>query len=227
MKKVLSVVLLVVCVLAFVACGEKGSEPENERISSQQQIVSMIENYNVNETNGFDYALEQSRNGLVVNSHTISIRLDKTNETVGSRVEYKKDLNEDISNGQYSEVSATAYYKNNKIATYENDAWVWKNCSLSEFSSININSFKFNFELLKDINLATSGQYTVLTFNVDDSNAASFLGVSKPIKNLSFEIKTDANKEKLISFTMSYTQDLTSTQFRFTPYYGSVNVDLP
>ena len=175
----------------------------------------------VNGTNGYDYALEQTQNGVVVNSHTITIRLDNTNETIGSRVEYKKDLNEDISNGQYSEVSATAYYKNNKIATYENDVWVWKNCSLSEFSSININSFKFNFELLKDINLATSGQYTVLTFKVDDSNAA------KPIKNLSFEIKTDANKEKLISFTMSYTQDLTSTQFRFAPYYGSVNVDLP
>lgn len=167
------------------------------------------------------------RNGVVVNSHTITIRLDNTNETIGSRVEHKKDLNEDITNGQYTEISATAYYKNNRVATYENNGWVWENCSLSEFSSININSFKFNFDLLTDINLTTSGQYNVLTFKIDDSDAASFLGVSKAIKNLSFEIKTDANNEKLISFTMSYSQELTSTQFKFSPYYGSVNIDLP
>lgn len=227
MKKALGILGLIVCVFAFVACGEKSTDPANEEVSNEQKIVSMIENYDVNGTNGFDYALEQTRNGVVVNSHAITIRLDNTNETIGSRVEYKKDLNEDITNGQYTEISATAYYKNNKIATYENDVWVWKNCSLSEFSSISINSFRFNFDLLTDINFTTSGQYNVLTFKIEDSNATSFLGVSKAIKNLSFEIKTDANNEKLISFTMSYSQELTSTQFKFVPYYGSVNVDLP
>lgn len=227
MKKAFAFLIILVCVFALVACGEKGTDPENEAVSNEQKIVSMIENYNVNGTNGYDYALEQTRNGVVVNSHTITIRLDNTNETIGSRVEYKKDLNEDITNGQYTEISATAYYKNNRIATYENDVWVWKNCSLSEFSSISINSFRFNFDLLTDINFTTSGQYNVLTFKIDDSNAASFLGVSKAIKNLSFEIKTDANNERLISFTMSYSQELTSTQFKFVPYYGSVNVDLP
>lgn len=227
MKKAFAFLIIFICVFALVACGEKGTDPANEEVSNEQKIVSMIENYNVNGTNGYDYALEQTRNGIVVNSHTITIRLDNTNETIGSRVEYKKDLNEDITNGQYTEISATAYYKNNRIATYENDVWVWKNCTLSEFSSVNINSFKFNFEVLKDISLTTSGQYNVLSFKVDDSDAASFLGVSTTIKDLTFEIKADIIKERLILFTMSYSQNLTSTRFQFTPYYGSVNVDLP
>lgn len=227
MKKLLAFLILLVCIFALVACGEKGTDPVNEEDSNKQKIVSMVENYNVNGTNGYDYALEQMRNGVVVNSHTITIRLDNTNETIGSRVEYKKDLNEDITNGQYTEISATAYYKNNRIATFENNGWVWKNCSLCEFSSIKINSFKFNFDLLTDIKLTKAGQYNVLTFKIDDSDAASFLGVSKAIKNLSFEIKTDATNERLISFTMSYSQELTSTQFKFSPYYRSVNIDLP
>ena len=163
----------------------------------------------------------------MVNEHTISIRLDNSNGTIGSRVEYKKDLNEDISQGQYTEVNATAYYRNSKIATYENGSWVWKNCQLSEFASINISSFNLDVSKLLDLNLSTSGKYSVLTFSIDDSSASAFLGVSGSIKNLSFEIKTDANLQQLVSFVMTYSQELTTTKFGFTPYYGSVNIDLP
>ena len=98
---------------------------------------------------------------------------------------------------------------------------------MNEFASINICSFNLDVSKLKNLNLSTSGKYSVLTFTVDDSSAAAFLGVSGSVKNLSFEIKTDANLQQLVSFVMTYSQELTSTKFSFAPYYGSVNIDLP
>jgi len=225
MRKLLVFLMAFVCIFSLAGCGEK--EPTVDEFANHKQVISLVENYSISATNGFDYSLEQKLDGTVVNTHTISIRLDNSNGTIGSRVEYKKDLNEDISKGQYTEVSATAYYKNNKIATYVNDSWTWKNCTLDEFAAINIDSFAFDISSLSDLNLSTSGKYAVLTFKIDDSKAASFLGVSGNIKDLSFEIKTDTSYSKLVSFTMSYSQNLTSTFFSFTPYSGSVNVDIP
>ena len=224
MKKIVLFILTFVLMFSLAGCGKKETVDE---LKDEKQVVNLVNSYVVDNTNGFDYSLEQKLNGNIVNAHTISIRLDNSNGTIGSRVEYKKDLNEDISQGQYNEVNATAYYKNSKIATYENDSWVWKNCQLNEFASINISSFNLDVSKLKNLNLSTSGKYSVLTFTVDDSSAAGFLGVSGSVKNLSFEIKTDTNLQQLVSFVMTYSQELTATKFSFIPYYGSVNIDLP
>lgn len=224
MKKIVLFILTFVLMFSLAGCGKSETV---DNLKNEKQVVNLVNSYVVDNTNGFDYSLEQKLNGNIVNAHTISIRLDNSNGTIGSRVEYKKDLNEDISQGQYTEVNATAYYKNSKIATYENEAWVWKNCQLNEFASINISSFNLDVSKLKNLNLSTSGKYSVLTFTVDDSSAAAFLGVSGSVKNLSFEIKTDTNLQQLVSFVMTYSQELTTTKFSFTPYYGSVNIDLP
>lgn len=224
MKKIVLFILTFVLMFSLAGCGKKETADE---LKDEKQVVNLVNSYVVDNTNGFDYSLEQKLNGNIVNAHTISIRLDNSNGTIGSRVEYKKDLNEDISQGQYNEVNATAYYKNSKIATYENDSWVWKNCQLNEFASINISSFNLDVSKLKNLNLSASGKYSVLTFTVDDSSAAGFLGVSGSVKNLSFEIKTDTNLQQLVSFVMTYSQELTATKFSFIPYYGSVKIDLP
>ena len=227
MKKLLVFLMAFVCIFSLAGCGDKNPDPVVDEYANHKQVLSLVDNYSVTGTNGFDYSLEQKLDGTVVNAHTISIRLDNSNGTIGSRVEYRKDLNEDISKGQYTEASATAYYKNNRIATYVNETWTWKNCTLDEFASINIDSFTFDINSLSNLNLSTSGKYAVLSFEIEDSKAASFLGVSGSVKDLSFEIKTDTTYSKLVSFTMSYSQNLTSTYFIFTPYSGSVNVDIP
>lgn len=98
---------------------------------------------------------------------------------------------------------------------------------MSEFASVNINSFGFDTSKVTDLNLSSSGKYSVLTFKIDDASASAFLGVSKSIKNLSFEIMLNSNLDQLNSFIMNYSQDLTNTKFSFIPYYGSVNIDLP
>lgn len=228
MKKIIVTLLALICTFSLAGCGEKNPPaPVVDEFANHKQVISLVSNYEVSNAKGFDYSLEQRIDSTVVNAHTISILLDNSNGTIGSRVEYKKDLNEDISKGQYTEVNATSYYKNNKIATYVNGEWTWKNCTLEEFASININSFNIDVNSVKNLNLTSSGKYAVLSFTIDDSESALFLGVSGDIKNLKFEIKTNSSYDQLVSFTMTFSQNKTSTEFRFTPYYGSVNVDIP
>lgn len=212
---------------SMISTTESSSITSTTDYKDEELIFALVNSYDVIGTNGFDYSVEQKLNNTVVNAHTISIRLDNTSDTIGSREEYIKKLNEDITQGQYTEVSATTYYQNNKIATYENDSWVWKNCQLNEFASVNINSFIFNMNKIKDLQVTASGKYYVLSFEVEDSKAASFLGVNGNIKNLTFEIKVNSNFDQLISLVISYSQELTTTKFSFVPYYGSVNINLP
>lgn len=227
MKKILVILMTFICLFSFVGCDEKEPEPTVDDYANHKKVIALVNNYSVVETNGFDYSLEQKLGERVTNAHTISIRLDNTGDTIGSRVEYQKSLNEDISKVQYTETSVTAYYKGNKIATYVDDAWTWKTCTLEEFVTINIGSFAFDFDSLTNLKLSASGKYSFLTFKIDDDNASSFLGINGDIKNLSFEIKTDDAYTKIVSFTMSYSQNLTSTRFSFTPYSGSINIDIP
>ena len=215
MRKVLISLSLLVFVFFLTSCSFNNNS--KEEIKDEDKVIALINEYKVDETNGFDYILEQKLNGVTINSHSIIIRLDKTNEVIGSRIENKKDLNENISQGQYTELSAEAYYKDGQIATFENGSWTWKSCKLSDFVSINISSFDIDITKVEGLVLSTSGQYKVLKFKVQDSEAAGFLGVSGSIKDLSFEIKTDDSCERLISFVMSYSQNLTTTEFTFTP----------
>ncbi len=225
MRKVLVLIITLVFIFLLSSCS-LNINPKEE-VKDEDKVIALINEYKVEGTNGFDYSLEQKLNGVTINSHSIIIRLDNTNETIGSRIESKKDLNEEISQGQYTELSGEAYYKNGQIATLENGELTWKSCNLSDFVSINISSFDIDITKLEELKLSEIGQNKVLTFMVKDSDASSFLGVSGSIEDLSFEIKTDANCERLISFVMSYSQNLTTTKFTFTPYYGSVSIKLP
>lgn len=227
MRKIIAAILVIVCTFSLVGCGRKEPKPVYDEYANHKKVFSLITNYEVKDTKGFDYSLEQKFNNTVVNAHNIVIRLDNSNGIIGSRIEYKKSLISDISKSQYTEINATAYYKDNKIATNIGDNWSWKNCSFEEFAGIKINSFNFNVDKVKNLNLITSGKYSVLTFNIEDSETTSFLGVSSNIKDLKFEIKTNPSYDKLVSFVISYSQNMTSTEFKFIPYYGSVNVDIP
>lgn len=224
MRKTIIILLTIICLL-FIGCGKEVEEIDE--LKDEKEILNLINSYQVEGTNGFDYSLEQKLNESIINSHTLSIRLDNSSELKGSREEYKKELNEDITKEQFSELNATAYYYNNKIATYEKDSWVWKECRISEFASVNINSFNLDISKLSNLKLSNEGSYLVLTFNVSDSDASSFLGVKGNIRDLSFKIKVLEESKQLVSFEMNYLQDSTKTFFSFIPYYGSVKIELP
>ena len=239
MKKLLCLFLLVALIaLSLTACGGSSTADASGEASAslpastddpfaeQRQILSLVESFAVTGSSGFDYSLEQTLGDTVVNRHTVSVRLDNSNG-LGSRVEYKKNLNTDLSGEQYSELESTTYYRNGKIGAQESGVWMWKDGTLAAFVTVNLQSFRFDLSALRDVAFTQSGDETVLTFRIDDADAATFLGISQTVKNLSFEIRADANAERLISFEMTYAQELTTTIFRFTPYTGSVTVSVP
>lgn len=231
MKKFLCVILGILCVLALVACGKEKTDPEatatEEPTRPEAALLSLVESFDASKVNGFDYALEQTLNDTIVNRHTVSIRLNSANGTVASRVETRKSLNEEFDGNQFTETTVTTYYRNGQIATQGNGVWSWNDGSLDEFLSVNLQALRFDFSLLRDLNFTTSEEQSVLTFRIDDANAAAFLGITRAVKDLSFEIKSDAAGEKLLSFTMRYAQDLTSTVISLTSYSGSTNITLP
>lgn len=226
MKKIIAFIFSLFIIISLSSCG--GSSSSNKEETSDEKIIlNLVNEYDSTNTKGFDYELSQYLNNSIVNSHKITLRIDNDSETIGLRVEYQKNLNDDITKEQFTETTVTTYYKNNKVAVYENNSWNWKNCSFDEFSKSNIKDFNFDISKLSNVNLDSSGKYNILTFGIDDSNTKSFLGVSSSVKDLKFEIKTDSDKKQLISLDMNYSQDLTTTKISFIPYYGSVNVSLP
>lgn len=228
MKKIITLIFAFITFVSLSSCGD--GDTTSQEFTEEKQIINLVSSYTIEETNGFDYSLEQKMkdsNNTVVNSHKIVVRVDKSNETIGSKEEYKKSLNEDISKGQYTEESSITYYKNNKAAVNENGSWTWKNCQLNEFAAISIDSFSFDVNKLKNIKLSQSGKFYILSFSIDDKDASDFLGINNSISGLSFDIKANADKNKLVYFKMNYSQELTSTSFAFTPYYGTVNINLP
>ena len=244
MKKVLCILALVFA-MSLTACGS-GSTGSTTSVSStggddprttatqtdapsqpEEAILSLVESFDATEVDGFDFSSKQTLNDTIVNQHTVSVRLDKTNGTVASRVERRKRLNEDFSGEQFTETETASYYQNGRIATQKDGGWIWANGSLNDFISVKTDGLKFDLSALHDVTPTTNDNETVLTFRIADKDAASFLGVSQPIKDLSFEIKADVAGQKLISFTMRYSQELTSTEFRLIPYSGNANITLP
>ena len=227
MKRLLIVLLTLICAFSVIGCGETEPKPVTDEYASHKQVLALCNSYSAIGTNGYDYTLEQKSGETIVNAHTVSLRLDNTNGTIGSRFEHKKELNEDISKGQYTETEATAYYKDNKIATYSAEAWTWKDCTLEEFVSVDIKSFAFDIDSVSSAELSTEGEFTTLSFKIEDAKAAEFLEITGDIKDLSFVIKTDSAITTFVSLTMSYSQSLTTTCFSFMPYSGGVNIDIP
>jgi len=234
MKKSIIISLLLVCILAltiaFTGCdGIGGQGTDNQdTLANQSKILQLVKDYSPTETKGFDYTLEQKYKGSVVNSHSISLRLGiQGEEKVGERIESTKELNEDISKGLYTEKSATTYYKNGQVATYQEESWNLQDCSLEEFAKIKLSSFTFDLASLSNVALTEEGGIAVLRFSLPDNKTADFLGIEKEVKDLTFEIKTSTDFKTLVSFAMSYFQTDTTTTFTLSVYTGSVNITVP
>ncbi len=235
MKKIIVICLVLACALSLFACdfGKKNDNtggndtPVVDPYETEKGIVSLVKGYAVKGTNGYDYSLEQFYRDNVVNAHTVSVRLDNTDGTVGSRYETTKEVNEDRTAGLYTEKCATSYYREKKIATYDGTAWVWKDGSLNTFAAVNVAEYSFDFDVMTDMSVTEEGGNTVFRFSVPDNKASAFLGIKGTLKNLSFEIKTDAAHKTLLAFTMRYTQANTETVLSFIPYRGETVIDLP
>lgn len=212
------------------------SKPDNKTSSTtdkaednvNESILNLVSNFDINNTYGFDYSLTQREvyTNIICNSKSIEVRL---NNNQGIRTDKVKTLNKDITNGQYTETSATYYYKDNKIGYYDDsNALKWKDSNLSDFVNVSINDFDFStYYKSNSVKLNSYGKYSQLTLNIDDSLSSSFLGTKETIKNLSFVIVCTKSYDTLISFTMSYNSKLTIFEYEFEPYLTKTNIEIP
>lgn len=183
------------------------------------KIYSIIDNFDVSKTNGYDYSLNQYLNNstTIVNSHTINLKLDYDNLTC-TRVDTSKKLNNDVSLEQYTIITDTYKYSDNKCLKNDTSVDITFNklieCNIKEFELAN------NSKLFDHADYSKQGKYRTLKIILTDNNAKKFLGINDSIYNLEINIKVDSNFEKLYSYTLSYSMDLTNTVISFTPSYN-------
>ena len=219
MKKIIQFVLILLFSLFFLSC------KKDESLEEKEIIIELLNNFDIKNTNGFTYTLEQKLNDIVVNKHFISVKLKITNSSIiGFRTETKKELNEDFSDSQYTEINTTAYFNNDIIATYENNTWVWNYCKFDDFILINPNFFNFNINKINVEKIYGFTTYKKIYFKIDNPQT---LGLSENVKDLNIEITVSYDLKKLYRFGMSYSQKLTTTNFIFTPCYENVDIELP
>ena len=240
-KKALCVFLGILFALSVCACGKKSAEetiPATEVQTTAviaegesdvpERILSLLENYAVSESNGFDWSSEKTENGTLVGLHTVSVRLDHADDPIGSMTERIKKQNKDAAGGSYTESTVTAYYRNGKIRVLADGESVWQDGAMEElYSSVKIGAPHLDVSALLGLSLTERDGQTTLTFGVADGNAAAILGVSQEVRNLTFEIVADESGENLLSYTVRYEQDSTVTVIRFVPYTGAVGIILP
>lgn len=226
MKKTISFVVSLICTFLLVGCGNDDKPIEKEK-SSFEKTVFVLENFDVHNTNGYDYSLKQYIGNDVANSHEIVLRADFTQDTKAKKVESAKKLNDFSSNEQYSYESVTTYFYNNRIAEFKNDSWKWSSCKEKDYLNCNLNNFKFDASYFENIKESTDDFYTFKA-NVVGTKINDFFGT----ENCSFEevtvtIKVNTDFSSLSSVLITYFQSKTYTEFSFAVYKGAVSIDLP
>ncbi len=202
--------------------GSKQDETEsdlshtNDLPEDYEKILLLVDNYNINNTYGYEYKNTQTLDTIVTNSFSVSVKLN-SNRTKGQRTEDKKTLNSDFTDEQYIIISKTVTYDDGKLICDGKKSDItledFAQCLISDFYLIDNSEYFENFKLEK------VGKYKELSFSVDKQDIKEFLGVSSEIKDIKIMIKSDTKSTKLISFNLSYSQELTSTEFDFTPIY--------
>lgn len=207
--------------LTLTCCAVTKAEESTE----SYKILSLVSEFDIRATNGFDYSLSQYYRDEVVNTHHIICRIDSENPNKAIKIEESKQLNNKISDEQFIISSQTYYFLQDKIGIATNQEICWQQCDFDDFIDIKLNNFIFSTESLENLLLSNGELDKTLTFTVPNTNENPFLDIDKKINNISFEIKTDLEISKLISLKMSYYQKITRTTFIFEPYYGEVNLD--
>lgn len=220
MKKFVSVMILSLSMLLTMGCHRKEK-------TNFEKATDVINNFSVQNTNGFDYSLKQYLNTDVTNSHEIVLRADFSNEIKAKKVESTKKLNDFRENEQFTEETKTTYFYSNRMAELNEDTWKWTTCKEADYFNCGIENFKFDADYFENINEKTQDSYSFKA-TIIQSKINDFLGIeTKSINSVTVNITIDLTLTKLISLKINYFQNTTYTEFSFVPYFGEANIDLP
>ena len=199
------------------------SQIVNVLSDEERSLLSLVDNYEISKSYGYDYSVIQYVDSVVTNSHKVSIRINE-DFCKAKKVEYTKKLNYGDSDSQFSETTFTTYFNNGKLVKDNESTTI----TLEDFAKCNISEFDLiqKAQIMDDLTLVKSGIYNILSFNVSESNSKNFLGITSSVKKLKVEIKVNQDLSKLVSFKISYNQDLSSTCIEFSANYESSNIDI-
>lgn len=195
--------------------------------TNMEKALDVIANFNIENTNGFDYSLSQYLGTTIVNSDATVLRADFSGSPIGQKDITTKRLNEYGTGEQFTTTTETNYFANNMIAEYKNGRWVWSNCRKADYFKVSIADIAFDQTALTSIRESLTTNY-VLMADVPDAQVASFLGVSETtINSLSITVTIDLSFTKLEEIKLSYFQTNTRSEMIFDVYYGEVSINLP
>lgn len=224
--KFLLIPLLTTLVCLTGCGGEDKPEPAPEK-TNIEKAISLYNDFDIYKTNGYDYSLNQFLGETITNSHEIELKADFSGDVKGQKTEHLKELNSFDAETQFAESSETTYFYNNRIAKNDNGQWKWSNCKEKDFFNCNVGSKKISQDMFTNLKENSDSTYK-LKGTLLESKYLEFLGIENfSGDEVSVSITVDSQFSKLMSFTISYFQSITFTEFIFEPFYGSVNINIP
>ncbi|MCH5180945.1 MAG: hypothetical protein J1F32_07005 [Erysipelotrichales bacterium] len=195
--------------------------------SNFDKVLDAISNYNIEFTNGYDYSLIQYLGKDIVNSNSISLRADFSNDVRAEKIETSKRLNEYGKGEQYTETEVITYFFNNTVGEYKDNKWVWSNCKKSDFFATSISNIKIEKEYLTSIKENNGTNFTI-SADVLDEKVNSFFNVDTiSINSVSLKIEVSSDFNKLESIELSYFSSNTRFEMSYEAFYGNVSIDIP
>lgn len=192
-----------------------------------KKIIESLKNFNVNDTNGFNYVLEQKVDDVVTNAHEIKLRVDWNEPVKAEKYDKTVRLNDKFTEDQFNIVEETIYFYNNQIGELVNGSWVWKNANLVDFIAINIGDFNFEIENMEDIVINEQGEKINLSFTVPSNEIYNVFGDNYEFQNILFYISVNKGQNTINELNLRYNQKLSFTTFNFAPFYGEVDIRIP
>jgi len=193
------------------------------------QVIAIINAYNIESTNGYDYLIEQKVGDIIVNSDTITCRVERGSTVKASTDTVQKRLNNFGEEEQFSETTFSSYFNNNQIGFKEQDGVInWVAGTSEEYFVIGIDKLDLSIGSFVSSMVNKSGNVYSLIGTLKTESLGTLFGINTVgMKNISIEIVVNIGTGKLMSLDISYSQSQSSTTISFSPFYDVVTVNFP
>ena len=231
MNKRILLILISAVFLSASSCYKENVETNvlpNPEKSNYEKALLTISEFDIENTNGFDFSLKQYLGKDEINYDIISLRADFSNDVKECKEEESKKLNGYYEKGeQYTFSKNITYYSNNMICENKNDEWEWSNCKKSTFFENSISRMNFDKSFFTSVKESYNGQY-VFSANVIEEKTKDFMNVDEnDFSGMSIKLFVSSDFNELESVELSYFQKYTRTEMKFSIYRGNVEIVLP
>ncbi len=227
MKKKIYTVLLLISFILLVGCNGLTSLEVTSTTNELQIIQQVLDQYDFQYSNGFDFTSTQYLGEQIVNSDSIEQRIDwdKTNIYTEYTSMRTSEFNTDTIN---KDSQVVYFYSNNKMGSYVDETLTWESISLNEYMAFSLPDINISELNTSNGNITTANGKTTFESDLSGTDLESLLDATfNNISSVHIEIIIKIATQELLEITIAYEMDLTNTIIIFTPYYDAVQVIIP